>query len=325
MRSTSLPIANKMPVLSFGYSPSLKLLAISQIPDTRTNTTLSIWDVVTRKEVDIIEGNAKNSAGVACFDYRNKFLIYSDREKIFAYNITSRKKHELGMNHENVVRIVSSKSSGRIAISGKHVEVLDIDTGESIWKSEEYKAGEKTNYLAVEGLPVEWNSSKLTYYNEPAVIDILDDGKRILLGGHNKGNIEDIDIESGKVLKRIFPAPMQAYTMSLGFNETILAVSSKIPYANFVWHLESGKRILPEIFNERFGGYSSLNIHPSEKLMVSGSLVGYVSVQNLENGNFIFSKKLHGARVSQVLFSDKLNTVFSASDDGDVRISDLDI
>jgi WD40 repeat protein len=321
-KSSSLPIAYKSPVLSLAYSSSRQMLAIGQMESSKGNATLCLWD--TKKEVVRIVEDVFNNVGAVCFDNRDKFLFYSDQGKLVRYDIDSRQKQEFEIDNEKITKIIPSKSK-RMVVSGKYVQVLDIDTGKSIWKSEEYEAGSKTKNLELEGLPAEWKSSKLTHYNEAAVVEIFSDGKTILVGGHNKGNIEEIDVESGKVLRKIFPAPVQAYSMSLGCNESVLAVSSKIPYANFVWALESAQRMLPEIFNERFGGYSSLYLHPTERLMVSGSLVGFVSVQNLENGKFLFSKKLHDARVSQVLFSDKSNTVFSASDDGEVKISEFNI
>jgi WD40 repeat protein len=98
------------------------------------------------------------------------------------------------------------------------------------------------------------------------------------------------------------------------------AVSSKIPYANFIWDLENGSRILPDLFNERFGGYSSLCLHPTLRWLASGSLVGFVSLQTIEDGRFILSEQLHAGRISQVIFCGDSKRIVSGGEDGTVHL-----
>ncbi len=323
MRAEALPTPNKSPILSLAYSSRLKMLAIGQMGNSINAPSLSLWSSSNKRVVNVIDTDTYGNIWALCFDYRDKYLIFSNNSNLFCLDVESKQKRELKIDNGKIRTLISSKTSPRVIVSGKHVEVLDIDTGKSIWKSNGYEAGAQTRDLQIEGLPTEWATvgDKLSFVNEPATIAMFSNGEAMLIGGHNKGSIEQVEVGTGRVVKTISPAPLQAYMMSLGCNETVVAVSSKIPYANFVWELDSGKRMAPEIFNEQFGGYSSLCLHPTESLMASGSLVGFVSVQDLNAGGFTFSERLHSGRVSQVLFTDKA-TVYSGGDDGEVRIVD---
>lgn len=324
MRAEALSTPNKSPILSLAYSSRLKMLAIGQMGNSVKIPSLSLWRSSNRKVASATDTDAYGNIWAICFDFRDKYLIFSNNSKLFCLDIESKQKRELKIDNGQIRTLISSKTSPRVIVSGKHVEVLDIDTGKSIWKSKGYEAGTLTKDLQIQGLPPEWTrvGDKLSFVNEPATIAMFSNGEAMLIGGHNKGNIEQVEVGTDRVVKTISPAPLQAYMMSLGCNETVLAVSSKIPYANFVWELDSGKRMAPEIFNERFGGYSSLCLHSTERLMASGSLVGFVSVQDLDSGGFAFSERLHSGRVSQVLFTDKA-TIYSGGDDGEVRIVDV--
>lgn len=270
----------------------------------------------------VIKTRSGENIGAMCFDYRDKYLMYSDRDKLFRLNVETTLKEEIETNIGTINSIVSSKTTSRVIVSGKRVEVLDVDTGQAVWTSSGYEAGTKTNDLRVQGLPAVWSRAGegFSFFNESAAVSILGDGETLLLGGHNKGNIEQIEIGTGRVVKTIFPAPLQAQVMSLGCKETILAVSARVPSANFVWDFGSGTRILPALFNEQFGGYSSLCLHPTERLIVSGSSVGFVSVQDLNTGAFAYSEQLHRGRAGCVLFAENPTIVFSGGDDGTVRI-----
>ncbi|RNI33809.1 hypothetical protein EFY79_17620 [Hanamia caeni] len=322
MKANNLPLPNGSPILSLAYNSELNMLAVGQMGDSKNKPNLSLWNPFEKKVIKIIEENAYQNIWALCFSYQGKHLVYSDKTKLFIYDISSDKKHEFKTDNSKIIRIISSKASPMIIVTGKYVEVIDIDSGENIWKFKGYQAESQTKNLEIQKLPAEWKikTETLSYVNEPATVEIFDDGESVLIGGHNKAQIQQIEISSGKIIKEIFPAPIQGYFMSLGCNETVLAISSKIPYANYLWELETEKRILPEIFNERFGGYSSLCLHPKKRLLLSGSLAGFVSMQKLDDGGFIFSEKLHDGRVSQVAFSNVSKTFFSAGDDGKVRI-----
>jgi len=324
MTANYLLVGTQRPVMSLAYNSTRDILAIGQMGSAEDDTILSLWNPSKKTEIQVIESSASKSIFAACFDYRDKFLLYSDNSKFFVFDIDLNQKHVLDTDNEKITKIASAKSTPIIVVSGKNVEIFNIDSGKSIWKLDDYHGGSKTKNFTISNLPEKWGGANLNFINEAATVEIFNDGQTVLIGGHNKGCIEEINISSMTVTNKIFPAPIQSYAMSLGCKETTLAVSSKIPYANFIWNLESGQRLLPDIFNERFGGYSSLCLHPTRRFLASGSLVGFVSVQNLEDGSFVFSEQLHQGRVSQVLFAGDSNKIFSGGEDGDVRFIEFD-
>jgi WD40 repeat protein len=317
-----LKLIRKGPVLSLAYSTTLQLLAVGQMGDSVKKPSLSLWDLSNKKSILTLEDEPYSNVSAMCFDFSGRQLIYSCNDSLFILDINSREKQAIEGAPKKVNKIVSSLQKPRIVVSGVQTTVYDIESAQTIWRLEGYDASAMTENLAVPALPSEWKikSGSLNFKNEPAIVQIFSDGQKILVGGHNKAKVEMIEVPTGKVLKEIFPAPVQAYWMSLGCDEEVLAVSSKIPYANFIWDLESGSRILPNLFNERYGGYSSLCLHPTKKWLASGTLVGFVSLQSLEDGRFILSEQLHAGRASQVIFCGNSNTIVSGGEDGTVHL-----
>jgi WD40 repeat protein len=326
MKLEKIPLVSKAPVLCLAYNSDQGILAVGQLSDSNKRPCLSLWNLSSRKSIQLVEDNIQGSIWAMSFDYTGRRLIYSDNTHLFILEVSSNRKQAIEGDHKRINSIVSSMKSPRVIVSGARTEVLNIETGEQLWNLTGYHGFDTTENLEIQELPHDWNiSEQLNFKNAPAAVEILRTGEIILVGGHNKGTIEMIEISDGRLLKTIRPAPIQTYWMSLGCNETVLAVSSKIPYASFLWSLENGERILPDLFNERFGGYSSICLHSTKRLMASGSLVGFVSLRDLDNGNFLFSEQLHESRVSQIILSERTNTIFSGGEDGEVRIIEFDI
>lgn len=287
--------------------------------------SLSLWDVSTKNMVHLLEDEPYTSVVAMNFDYTGKLLVYSTNDDIFMFDVEGGQREQLLEMPARITKIVSSGTTPRIAISGQQTSVYETQANKTLWSLEDYEGFGITEGLVIPDLPRDWRIKIEAYgfKNEPAVIAISSDGNHIFLGGHNKGTIEKIDVNSGAVVNEIFPAPLQAFTMSLGCTEKVLAVSSKIPHASFLWDLESGSRILPQLFSERFGGYSSLCLHHTKRLLASGTRVGFVSLKSLEDGKPLFSEQLHEGPVSQVIFGENVKKIFSAGDDGSVHIIDI--
>src|SRR6266567_6915462 len=148
-----LPLTDKAPVLSLAYSERLGLLAIGQMGDSSGKASLTLWDPHKRKVIAIVEKEAYRNIWAMDFDYRDKYLVYSDNHNLFRYDISSGEKRVLKIDNGKIARIVSSKSGSRMIVSGKQVLVLDIDTAEIIWKLDSYEDLAKTDGLEIKGLP----------------------------------------------------------------------------------------------------------------------------------------------------------------------------
>lgn len=320
MKAEKIPLKNSNPVLSLAYSKALKLVAIGQMGDSKGSVCLSLWNPYEKKMQTIVEEDPYQNITAVSFDFRDKYLMYADNSSLYKYEIFTKNKIVLNTDNSSINKIGSSKTSPHILVSGKWVEVFNIDVEKAIWRLKDYQAEEKTQGLHIEGLPDEWGLSAPLpeIFNDRASAEIFEEGNAVLVTGHNQGKVQQIDITTGLISNEIFPAPLQSSALSLGCSENVVAVSATLPYANFLWDLKSGKRIAPEIFNERFGGYSSLCLHPKERVIANGTLVGYVSLQKVDTGVSLFSKQIHESRVGQVIFGDDYNTVFSGGDDGQV-------
>jgi WD40 repeat protein len=322
MQRTQLILKNKSPVFCIAHSPTHKLLAVGQMGDNVENASLSLWDYEKGKQVDIIEKAPFQNINSVCFDYSEKYLVYTANDKLIRYDISNHKKLAFPDTIKNISKIVSSETPAMI-VSGKTTCVLSVDSMETTWRLPEYTGGVNIAGAETSGFPEEWrmkiSEKKLDYTTGQAIVEIFGNGETVIIGGHNQSRIQLLNTRSNEIIKEIPDGPLLGNCMSLGCQESILAVSSRIPDANFLWELKSGKRILPDIFNVRFGGYPSVCVHPTKKFIATGSLVGYVSLQNLDDGKFFYSEKLHTNKVNQVVLSNE-GIIFSGSDDGEVKI-----
>lgn len=168
MRIEKSGLVNKDPVLSLAYNSSQKILAIGQMGDTVNSPCLTLWKVFEKNSKKVIERNAYRNIWAVCFDYSGKYLMYSDNSKLPLLDIESGKKSELVVDNNKITKIISFKSSPKIIVSCKHVQVVNIDTKEIIWKLEGYQAETKTVDLEIQDLPTEWKIKKsLNFINEP--------------------------------------------------------------------------------------------------------------------------------------------------------------
>ena len=300
MAVADIPLEYRGAILSLAYHAKVKLLAVGQMGDPDGRPCLTLWDPLAKKVVAIIEREASRHIWAVCFDYRGKYLLYSDNHSLFIYDIVSGEKRTLITDNGKIARIVSSTMVSRVAVSGKRVMVLDIDTEEVVWSLAGYEA-----------------------QDDPACVEIFRNGRGVLVSGHNKATIEQIAVDSGAVIRTIAPAPTEVGGMSLGCNERVIVVSSRVPRGNFAWELEGGQRILPSVFNEQFGNSPSLCLHATERLLAMGALAGFVSLQPLDKIELAFHEKLHEGRVNQVIFGDDAKLFYSGGDDGTVKIIDL--
>jgi WD40 repeat protein len=58
-----------------------------------------------------------------------------------------------------------------------------------------------------------------------------------------------------------------------------------------LWNLETGERYLPDLFGPDSGGDWSMCFHPNGEYLATGSLVGFISIYRLQDGEIVFSEQ----------------------------------
>ncbi|MDX2087966.1 MAG: WD40 repeat domain-containing protein [Kofleriaceae bacterium] len=294
--SRKLPIAAK-PVTGLAVCPSRELVAVAQTEtESREHPTLSLWSTETWKKVDSVE--RRGSVHAACPTANGSHLIYAMGDALILYDLEQLTKQRLETDGTSIGMISASRSSSRFAVSGRHVEVWDAATGERVWRLEGHVAR-----------------------NDPLAVALTRDDA-VLIAGQTRDAVVQIDLGSGESSTRFTPGSGAATCMSAGCRDQVFALVSRDPHADYLWDVTTGERILPELFGDRFGSSTSLSLHPTKRYVARGSVVGYVSLQDLDrNGEFVFSERLHRSSVSSVLVVG--DAIVSGSYDGTVWITEI--
>jgi WD40 repeat protein len=64
--------------------------------------------------------------------------------------------------------------------------------------------------------------------------------------------------------------------------------------------------------------------HPNGEYLATGSLVGFISIYRLQDGEIVFSEQIHEGRVWDLAFTPDGKKIISGGDDGVVSILELD-
>jgi WD40 repeat protein len=297
-----LPFQYNSPVICIAHSLKHKLLAVGQIGRVKENPTVTLWRYEEKQQMKIVETGESRNISALSFVGEDNYLVYSVNGKLMRYSIADEKKTEVLDDVEINCNVANSKTS-RIILSGHDIRVVDVDSLKTIWHL---------------------NIPEKETMSEPPVVEMFEDGKIVIVNGHNKNMVQCFNIESNEITRDIKDGPLESICMSLGCKEQVLGISSKAPKGNWLWDLNTGQRILPDIFNDRIGGYTSICLHPTKKVLASGSFVGFVALQELTEGKFIFSERIHKSRVSQLLITED-GVIFSCGEDGSVFIGYTDI
>ena len=285
------------PITSLAYCPRRELLAVGQYRrETQEHPTLSLWSTATWQKFDSVE--RKGDVLAACFTSNSSHLVYSMGDALVPYDLEHLAKQPLDTDLERITTIKASPSSSRVAVSGNHVEVWDISTRERVWR--------------LDAPPTPRDAPTVELRRDQTVV----------MAGHSREVVEEIDLGSGSRSTLFTPGSAAATCSSIGCDDRVFALVSRAPHADYLWDMTTGERILPELFGERFGGSTSLCVHPTKRLVATGSFVGYVSLQDLDRGGaFVWSEQLHRSMVSAVVIAG--DVVVAGSHDGTVSITEI--
>jgi WD40 repeat protein len=305
IKSKTITLTNRNPIQALDISPDGEQLVIGQQGDYFGNANLTLWGIKEMQLLAEVEKIKFTSIESAHFTSDGKTLVYvKNAENICLYNLETQEHLDTCLNTANVVWLAPAKKSHRLVTAGIVTEVWDTDTLERVWTMPEYVA------LAALNL-------------RPAIADITPDGTQVAVAGKDTSQILIYDLDKDEVTRKLEDGPVQAQWASFGPNLHYFAVIGALSRGIFVWNMESGERHLPNIFNSEHDGYWSLSFHPNGEYLAVGTLVGYVSIFRLSNGEIIVSQKVHEGRVWDLGFSPDGKKLISGGDDGIASILEL--
>jgi len=301
----TITLNNPNPVLTLDISPDGEQLVLGQQGDYVGNANLSLWRLRERQLVAEIEKIKLTSIESARFTFDGKILVYvKSAEDVCLYNFETEQHLDTRINTANVIWLAPAKKSNRLVTAGIVTEVWDTERLERIWTEPEYVALPALNL-------------------KPAVADITPDGTKVAVAGKNTSQIVIYDLDQDEVTQKLEDGPVQAHWARFGPDLYYFAAIGALSKGIFIWNLESGERHLPDMFNSEFDGYWSLCFHPNGKYLAVGTLVGYLSIFRLSDGEMIVSQKAHEGRVWDLAFTPDGKKLISGGDDGIASIMDL--
>ncbi len=149
----------------------------------------------------------------------------------------------------------------------------------------------------------------------PAVADITPDGRKVAVVGKDINQVHIYDIEQNVIIQTLDDTPKEARWVSFSRDLSYFAALSI--YAQcFLWNLETGERHLADRFNPEHSAYWSVCFHPNSKYMASGSLVGFIVIFRLNDGERVVMQKVHEGRVSDLALTPDGKKLISGGEDG---------
>jgi WD40 repeat protein len=289
-------------VLALDISPNGERIVVSQSIDTSSKARLTLWDVKNAQLLTEIDATEYDGMPV-CFVGHDQLIAYAKNfSEVCLYSVET--GEYIHLNSAGVTWLAASHTH-RLVVAGMATEVWDTEAPERMWLM--------TDYIALDVLNL-----------KPAVGDISLDGTKVAVAGINTTQALIFDLDRDEIIQTLDNAPAQAHWVSLSPNLRYLAVIGVLSQGRFLWNLETGERYLPDLFGPDSGGDWSMCFHPNGEYLATGSLVGFISIYRLQDGEIVFSEQIHEGRVWDLAFTRDGKKIISGGDDGVVSILELD-
>jgi len=229
---------------------------------------------------------------------------------------------------ENKIRAISFRKN-IVILMGTFLEIWDWTTEKKLWPLDKYQSGIITEKWDYNDLNCSWEyiekSKNQPYFNRPAWALHSSNENEIFLSGNNTANIQRYNWRENKTVKIINDAPLQMTGCSNSKNMKYMCVAGVIPDGDFLFDVNSGERMLTELFNERFGASKISCFHPNEKIIARGFHYGHVLLNYLETGETVYKDRLHKGDVNSICFTSNGQLLYSAGADGRLNVITLKI
>ncbi len=295
---TSQKITLDSAVVALDISQNGDRIVVSQSIDASYKARLTLWDlnnVQVLKEIDA----TKYDGMPVCFVGCDQLIAYAkDQSEVCLYSIETGEYIHL---HSAGVSWLSASHTHKLVVSGIATEIWDTAVPKRMWLLPDYVA--------------------LDIFNlKPAVADISIDGTKLAVTGINTTNALIFDLNRNEIIQTLDNAPAQARWVSFSPNLRYLAVIGALSQGRFLWNLETGERYLTDLFESDAVGDWSLCFHPNSEYLATGSLVGFITIYRLQDGEIVFSEQIHKGRVWDLAFTSDGKKIISGGDDGVVSI-----
>jgi WD40 repeat protein len=298
---------NSMAILSLDVDCTGEYLVVGQSfsyvgspPNHVGLPNLTLWSLSNLQLLHEIESLQNESIQSVCFLSDGKTIAYTKSgSNVELYHLDTSIFSQLKI--AGFAKLSASKESHCLGAAGIASEVWNTETQERIWFLQDYVAMD-------------------IFDHKPAPVTLSADGELVAVAGAGVNQVLIYSLEHDQIVQRLEDSPSQAHWISMSPDSNYIAVIGHFAKGDYIWDLRSGERHLPLIYLSESDGSWCLCFHPNSQYLAIGSLVGYVSIYRLSDGETIFSQRKHEGRVWDLVFTPDGKKLISGGDDGIVSI-----
>lgn len=289
------------PVTALDLAPEGDKLVLAH-PGLRGDAgRLAIWHA--RREELLLDSPSPSHAGLfgARFARGARTVVYGalDSRQVYEFDTLSATRRRLELEVPNPRHLCVGNQGKWLAVCGDIARVYDLA---------------KQEFVLGHCLP-----ERPSPDGRPSgLVCVSEDGARLLYQMATPAQVLLLNAQSGRVLRRLTGSPPELQTLGMDAKCRFAAAIEYETRGTFVWDLESGNALWPELFNARMTHNWCLRFSPTHPRLALGMTTGFVFSVNLNSGTVEFERKLHESRVWDLAFSRDGQELYSAGEDGSV-------
>lgn len=263
---------------------------------------LTVWNLKTRKLVHEFKvGSGDNVLWARWSPDGSKVAFVDTGNRFRFFELETGDARAVELEDADAGWIDYARDRDRVLVAGRRVQVWDEEKQKVVWVA----------------------PGKESKREDPPIGCLSPDGGTAAIVGAEPGKVLLYKVGGKRVQKQLDDGPKSARW--IGFDPKMRYVACLEYHAHgfFVWDLKTGKRHLPETFNDEVTVFWSARFDPSGKRLALGTLGGAVWVQKLKDGELVYDEKEHKRRVWDVAFTPDGTQVFSGGDDYTLRFRKL--
>lgn len=262
---------------------------------------ISIWHA--RREELLLESPSASHSGLfaARFARGGRTVIYGalDSRQVYEFDTLSAARRKLELEVPNPRHLCVGNQGKWLAVCGDVARVYDLARQE---------------FVLAHCLP-----ERPSPDGKPSgLVCVSDDGARLLYQMAAPAHVLLLNAQSGRVLRRLTGSPPELQALAIDARCQFAGAIEYETRGTFLWDLESGNPLWPELFNARMTHNWCMRFSPTEPRLAIGMTTGFVFSVNLTTGTIEFERKLHEGRVWDLAFTRDGQELYTAGEDGAV-------
>lgn len=284
---------------------------------------IAFWDYLVGKQIDLKILQKGSIPAHLTFNRDGSRLVFrQDRATVGILTLE-------GMDLKTIpcaqVEQISVSTSDTFALSGRSIEVWDLDVLEKCWAYDAYTAGVE---ISLDTIQTDWPTAHVTsgagmIAKSPARACYMQNGNRLVISGDLTQRVILLDAETYLPVGQIEPGPLLARASKATSNYCL--VVGEAPHGGFLWDLSSGNRIMETYYQNLSPGPDCFAFHPDGNVLATGGKAGMLILDDLDQQKGLAFQTI-GSNTEQLIhidFNPEGDRLIIASKSGQLYLVEL--